>query len=304
MEVRSTREETRQADARRLESPSEAMAARYREVRRFTEALCAPLAVEDYVIQSMPDVSPTKWHLAHTSWFFETFLLIPLQPSYRPFHPHFGYLFNSYYQSVGERHCRPRRGLLSRPTVEEVYRYRAYVDDHLLALLAKRDRAVDDRLVALLELGLQHEQQHQELILTDIKHVFASNPLRPAYHEQSPAPDGPASVPGGWYSCAEGVYEIGHAGAGFAFDNETPRHRVFLSAFALATRPVTNGEYLGVYGGRRLPAAAALALGRLERRAEARVGRAALLGAGGRALVADDARRDARSGPGRAGLPH
>src|SRR5690348_14692111 len=172
--------------ARSTESPREALIERYREVRRFTERLCEPLITEDYVIQSMPDVSPTKWHLAHVSWFFETFLLFPAVPGYQSLHPQYAYLFNSYYNSLGERHCRPKRGLISRPTVEETYAYRRYVDEHVLELLETLD---EDRLAEIepiFTLGLHHEQQHQELILTDIKHVLSSNPLHPVYRAQPP----------------------------------------------------------------------------------------------------------------------
>ncbi len=224
---------------------------RYRAVRRFTETLCEPLVAEDYVVQTMDDVSPTKWHLAHVSWFFETFILKPHAPDYQPLDARYAYLFNSYYVQAGERHCRDRRGYLSRPTVEEVYAYRAYVDRHLLRLL---DQANDDEmqtLAPLVEIGLHHEQQHQELLLTDIKHVFSVNPLRPVYRPYQPAPGG--LVPSlAWVPFDEGLYAVGHdAGAasevgagGFCFDNETPRHRHFLDAFALANRLVTNGEFL------------------------------------------------------------
>jgi formylglycine-generating enzyme required for sulfatase activity len=265
--------------------------ARYQSVRAFTTALCAPLAVEDTVVQSMPDVSPTKWHLAHTSWFFETFLLAS-RPGYREFHPRFGYLFNSYYQSVGERHARPQRGLLSRPTLAEISDYRAHVDRAVTELLDERGADLEDDLATIVELGLQHEQQHQELILTDIKHVFASNPLRPAYKESPPAaletpgatgrrgdratgrqgetrllapspprplaPSFSSGEAGGesrWREYREGVSAIGHDGEGFAFDNEAPRHRVFLEGFRLATQLVTNGEYRAFMedGGYRRP---------------------------------------------------
>ncbi len=217
--------------------------AEYQKVRRFSEKLCEPLVVEDYVIQSMPDVSPTKWHLAHVSWFFETFLLQPSLPGYRSLHPQYSYLFNSYYNSVGKRHCRPRRGLISRPTVEETYAYRRYVDEHMLALLEKADERQLTALAPLLTLGLHHEQQHQELMLTDIKHVLACNPLSPVYlarASQKTAP--PPAVE--WIAFEEGLRWIGHAGEGFAFDNEGPRHRQFVPAFQLASRLVTNGEYL------------------------------------------------------------
>jgi ergothioneine biosynthesis protein EgtB len=226
-------------------SSRNALATRYQQVRRFSENLCQPLAIEDYVIQSMPDVSPTKWHLAHTSWFFETFVLAPLAPGYRSPHPQYSYLFNSYYVGAGERHCRPQRGLLSRPTVEDVYRYRAHVDEHMLTLLEHLEAAQLAEMLPLVELGLHHEQQHQELLLTDIKHVFSVNPLRPAYAAQ-PQPQGNSGrVPAlQWRAYPEGLYWLGHTGTGFIFDNEAPRHRVFLEAFQLATRLVTVGEYL------------------------------------------------------------
>ncbi len=227
---------------------------RYEQVRAFTERLCAPLATEDYVVQSMPDVSPAKWHLAHTTWFFETFVLAAACPDYRPFHPRYGYLFNSYYNAVGERHARPQRGLLTRPTVAEIYAYRAHVDAAMRDLLAGGLPSDAAGLGSVVELGLHHEQQHQELILTDIKHVLSCNPLRPAYQEPRSTPA--AAAPElGWVRYAEGLFRIGHEGSGFAFDNETPRHRVFLEAFQLATRLVTNGEYLAFMadGGYRRP---------------------------------------------------
>jgi ergothioneine biosynthesis protein EgtB len=228
--------------------------ARYREVRDATEALCAPLAIEDYCIQSMPDVSPAKWHLAHTTWFFETFILLPCAPGYRAFDPRFDHLFNSYYQTVGSPFPRARRGLLSRPTVEEVRRYRAYVDRAMEDLLGQCPPAQAATVSARVELGLHHEQQHQELLLTDIKHVFSINPLKPAYRPLPHAATD-AAAPLAWVEYAGGVHEIGHAGPGFAFDNETPRHRVYLNDFALASRPVTNDEYLAFMedGGYRRP---------------------------------------------------
>jgi ergothioneine biosynthesis protein EgtB len=201
------------------------------------------LTVEDYVVQSMPDASPAKWHLAHTSWFFETFLLAPELNGYRPFSADFAYLFNSYYNAIGDRHPRPRRGLLTRPTVEEVYRYRAHVDQAVTRFLEGADADRLRRVGPILTLGLNHEQQHQELLLTDLKHLFSCNPLKPAYREQPP--DAPGSAPPvHWIRYAEGLRHVGHDGDGFAFDNEGPRHRVFLGAFALASRLVTNGEYL------------------------------------------------------------
>jgi ergothioneine biosynthesis protein EgtB len=223
------------------------LATRYREVRRQTERLCAPLATDDYQIQSAVETSPPKWHLAHVSWFFETFLLKPEAPAYRPIHPAFEYLFNSYYESVGSFHPRNLRGLISRPTVAEVFRYREHVDEAMLALI---DAAPDSRwetVASRVTLGLHHEQQHQELLLMDVKHNFAANPLRPVY--QTPA-SMPAAVPGPlrWIERAGGIAQIGHDGRGFAFDNETPRHAVLLHDHALASRPVTNGEYLEFMG--------------------------------------------------------
>ena len=156
----------------------------YRAVRSLSERLCDPLVAEDYVVQSMPDVSPTKWHLAHTSWFFETFLLKPNIPDYRSLHPQYDFLFNSYYNTLGERHCRPKRGFISRPTVADTYAYRASVDGHMESLLSRADDATLMRLAPLVTIGLHHEQQHQELMVTDIKHVFSENPLRPVYQDR------------------------------------------------------------------------------------------------------------------------
>ena len=215
---------------------------RYDTVRALTERLCRPLVTEDYVVQSMPDVSPTKWHLAHTSWFFETFLLKPHGHDYAEFDPHFGYLFNSYYNTVGDRHCRQNRGQLSRPTVQDVYAYRAHVDRDMRRLLADADAGLHATLAPLLDIGLHHEQQHQELMLTDVKHVFWVNPMRPAYERREIAAPR-QSPPARWVPFAAGLHEIGHDGAGFAFDNESPRHRVYVPGFELASRLVTNGEY-------------------------------------------------------------
>lgn len=219
----------------------EPLHAGYAAVREQTERLCEPLATEDYVVQSMDDVSPTKWHLAHTSWFFETFLLRPHLAGYRELNPDYAFLFNSYYTQAGERHCRAQRGYLSRPTVAEVFAYRRHVDAAMAELL---ERSANDATVAgLLALGLNHEQQHQELMLTDIKHVFSVNPLRPAYRPQAPRPA--SALPElAWERFDGGLHEIGHAGAGFSYDNETPRHRVFVEPFRLASRLATNGEYL------------------------------------------------------------
>src|SRR5437763_8902343 len=217
------------------------LAPRYRVIRAATEGLAAPLSAEDCAIQSMPDASPVKWHLAHTSWFFETFVLEPHVPDYRFYDAAFRVLFNSYYNAVGDKHPRPQRGLLSRPSLAAINAYRAHVDAAMHALLARTDPS--SRLGALIELGLNHEQQHQELILTDVKHLLSCNPLKPAYAPVRTA-EAPASAqPLEWVEFGEGLVEIGHDGAGFAFDNETPRHRQYLAAFALASRPVTNAEY-------------------------------------------------------------
>ncbi len=215
----------------------------YRTVRAFSEKICEPLVPEDYVVQSMPDVSPTKWHLAHTSWFYETFLLKPHLTGYTSIHPQYDFLFNSYYNAVGERHCRVKRGVVSRPTVDETYTYRAYVDRHMAALLCEADDAKLRELEPLLTLGLHHEQQHQELMVTDLKYNFFENPLCPVY---CPRRDAAArAVPEmEWIAFGEGVKKIGWDGDGFAFDNETPRHKEYVPEFALGSRLVTNGEYL------------------------------------------------------------
>jgi ergothioneine biosynthesis protein EgtB len=220
-----------------------ALLARYHGVRQTTEQLCRPLAVEDYVIQAMPDASPVKWHLAHVSWFFETFLLQPHLADYRPLDVAYRFLFNSYYNAVGPQFARPERGHLSRPTVAEVYAYRAWVDRAMRELLQRHAEAPIPGLDALLELGLNHEQQHQELILTDVKYNLAVNPLRPAYQAVS-IPRAAATPPLGWHARPGGLVDIGHDGPGFAFDNEGPRHAVYLAPYQLADRPVTSGEYL------------------------------------------------------------
>jgi ergothioneine biosynthesis protein EgtB len=222
----------------------QALAPHYLAVRRASEALCRPLAIEDYGLQTMPEASPPKWHLAHTSWFFETFLLTPYLPGYRPFHPQFEYLFNSYYEAVGPQFPRPQRGLLSRPTVEEVYRYRAYVDAAMAELI---NCAADDRwpeVAARITLGCHHEEQHQELLLTDIKYNFSVNPLRPAYRPDLPAAPARSSPQLDWIDRPGGIHDIGHDGEGFGFDNEGPRHRIYVQPYSLAARLVTHGEYL------------------------------------------------------------
>ena len=227
------------------------MAARFRQVRQRTMDLCAGLNAEDLLLQSMPDASPGKWHLAHTTWFFEQFVL-GRDSTYRPHDPAWNYLFNSYYQSVGPMHARPRRGMLSRPSLGEVRDYRHRIDAAVVVLLERQD---DADLVALVELGLQHEQQHQELLLTDIKHAFWCNPLQPAYRAPIAFAAESKSVPLRFVAGREGIVEIGHRGEGFSFDNETPRHRVLLHPHALANRLVSNAEYLAFVheGGYREP---------------------------------------------------
>ncbi|WP_027995364.1 ergothioneine biosynthesis protein EgtB [Simplicispira psychrophila] len=221
---------------RALPSPHE-----YRAVRERTLALAAPLSAEDCCVQSMPDASPTKWHLGHTAWFFETFVLAACEPDFRPFDADFRALFNSYYHAVGARHPRPQRGLLTRPALARVLDYRADVDQRMARVLASGQAAAVAEVVVL---GLQHEQQHQELLLTDIKHLLWCNPLAPAYAgADSVPPLRPTPAPLAWQSWSAGVVEIGHVGQGFCYDNELPRHRVYLEPYALATRLVTNGEY-------------------------------------------------------------
>ncbi len=215
----------------------------YLRTRRQTERLCEPLNTEDYVVQSMDDVSPAKWHLAHTTWFFETFLLLGPDGDGRPYREEYRYLFNSYYNAVGTMHPRPQRGLLSRPTVDELYAYRRNVDERLPTMLGRLDQAGLERASELVELGMHHEQQHQELILTDIKHVLSCNPLKPVYLNVDTS-DRTLPSPLGWIGFPEGLYWIGRSGPGFAYDNEGPRHQIYAGAFELATREVTCQEYL------------------------------------------------------------
>jgi ergothioneine biosynthesis protein EgtB len=213
----------------------------YLTVRQQTEHLCRPLQIEDYVIQSMADVSPAKWHLGHTTWFFETFLLQKYQRGYKPYHETYGYLFNSYYETIGERWARSNRGLLSRPTVQEIFAYRASIDERMRELM--ETNTLDSNFHFLLELGLNHEQQHEELLVTDIKNVLALNPLKPVYQPQTVRPREDATT-NRWLQFAGGLVEIGFAGTEFSFDNERPRHRVWLNDFSLQNRLVTNEEYL------------------------------------------------------------
>lgn len=230
--------------------------AMFRAVRDRSMELAAPLSAEDQCIQSMDDVSPTKWHLAHTSWAFEAFVLRPFDPGYEEFHADYNYLFNSYYESIGPRHQRPKRGLLSRPPLDHVHAYRRHVEDAVIALIEGAEEKKWVEIAPFIALGLNHEQQHQELMLTDIKHVFSCNPLKPAY--QAFKDHGSGSGENGkleWVEFPEGLVETGHEGAGFAFDNESPRHKVWLNGFRIAARPVSNGDYLEFIedGGYRRP---------------------------------------------------
>lgn len=228
---------------------ADALQTRYDAVRRHTVALARPLSEEDCCAQSMPDASPVKWHMAHTTWFFETFILERWEPGFKPHHPAFRMLFNSYYNGVGEKHARPQRGLLTRPSLDEIVAYRHDVDARMGRLLAGPAR---NEIAALVELGLQHEQQHQELILTDLKHLLSCNPLFPAYGEAERIDEGGTL---GWQAFAGGVVAIGHDDAGFCFDNELPRHRQFIEPFQLADRLVSNRDYLAFIeaGGYRQP---------------------------------------------------
>ncbi len=237
---------------------AERLLARFHQIRNFTNALCANLEPEDFVVQSMPDVSPTKWHLAHTTWFFETFILKKFVAGYRTEVPEYAYLFNSYYNAAGDMHRRDLRGLISRPTVGEAQRYRSSIDAHIDDLLSDADEKLIDEIEPILILGIHHEQQHQELLITDIKHVFAQNPLYPVFRERQPshgygsASDIDITSPNParmrFLDFDEATVQIGHDGNGFSYDNESPRHRALVSAFSLASRPVTNGEYLQFIG--------------------------------------------------------
>ena len=219
------------------------LVAKFSEVRELTNRLCQPLEPDDYLLQSMPDCSPPKWHLAHTTWFFETFILAIHEPEYRPHHPQFTYLFNSYYDAVGDRWPRPSRGLLSRPTVPEVYEYRQAVNERIVSLLEQLDGPIWEAVAPVLELGINHEEQHQELLLTDLKHAFGLNPLRPVYaSHKSPQSGSPCCV--SWEPHSAGVRRIGHPEGGFAFDNEGPEHHEYIHAFRIASRCVNVEEFL------------------------------------------------------------
>jgi ergothioneine biosynthesis protein EgtB len=224
---------------------------RFHQIRKFTDALCVGLEPEDCVVQSMPDVSPTKWHLAHTTWFFETFVLKNFVAGYRAEIPEYAFLFNSYYNAAGDMHRRDLRGLISRPTVSQAQRYRASIDSHIDELLSNPDESLLDEIEPILVLGIHHEQQHQELLITDIKHVLAQNPLYPVFRagmarhsERAEERTATECRPYRFIDFEETVTGIGHDGDGFAYDNEGPRHQALVPAFSLATRPVTNGEYV------------------------------------------------------------
>ncbi|CAN5211864.1 ergothioneine biosynthesis protein EgtB [soil metagenome] len=226
--------------------------ARFVQTREFTTKLCQPLAIEDYVVQAMPDASPTRWHLAHTTWFFETFVLGRWKAGYIPFSPDYQRLFNSYYNSVGEQFPRSRRGLLTRPTVAEVFAYRQSVDKHMTELLQSPG---DEEMMRVVELGIQHEQQHQELILTDLKYLLSCNPLEPVYQSSEIISPVSEPAPASWSAHSGGIVMMGHEGSGFAFDNESPRHEVLLRPFEIQNQLVTAGEYLKFIedGGYRRP---------------------------------------------------
>jgi ergothioneine biosynthesis protein EgtB len=233
------------------QSRMERLRDRFHQIRKFTSALCVDLEPEDCVVQSMPDVSPTKWHLAHTTWFFETFILKKFVHGYRAEIPEYAYLFNSYYNAAGDMHRRDLRGLISRPTVSQAQRYRVSIDSHIDDLFSNPDESLLDEIEPLLVLGMHHEQQHQELLITDIKHVFAQNPLYPVFRADKArhsvrAEERTATEcrPYQFIEFEEKIAEIGHAGSGFAYDNEGPRHRALVPAFSLASRPITNGEYI------------------------------------------------------------
>ncbi|MDR6368888.1 ergothioneine biosynthesis protein EgtB [Chryseobacterium bernardetii] len=213
---------------------------KYKDIRRRSEEICAPLEIEDYVVQPIVDVSPPKWHLGHTTWFFETFILTPHFPDYKVFDPHYNYVFNSYYETIGARVIRTDRGNLSRPSVSEVYQYRKYVDEHMEAFL--ESSFLTEAIEPLLELGLNHEQQHQELLVTDIKYILGHNPLFSAYTKEKSGQKNSGNLE--MLKFSEGVYEIGFKGEGFCFDNELGRHKVYLTDFEIASQLVTNGEYL------------------------------------------------------------
>lgn len=221
----------------------QALLAQYKKIRRHSEKICRPLETEDYVVQPIADVSPPKWHLGHTTWFFETFILMPHFSGYTEFNPQYNFVFNSYYETVGARVVRTDRGNLSRPSVSEIYAYRSYVDNQMEKFLEKTE--LSDELCVVIELGLNHEQQHQELLLTDIKYILGHNPLFPVYNNvQEPEFKSELELETKFISMSEGIYEIGFKGKGFSFDNESGHHKKYLEAFDIASSLVTNSEYL------------------------------------------------------------
>lgn len=224
-------------------SPTIDLMDRYLRIRQQTEKLCEPLQIEDYVIQTAPFASPAKWHLAHTAWFFETLVLKPFMASYKEYHPTYAQIFNSYYDTIGQYHPRPERGLLARPTVAEVYAFRNAIDEQLLAVLQDESHPHRQDILFRTELGLNHEQQHQELLLTDIKYNFAYNPLKPAYRDLKLS-DVFQSSALQWVNFSGGLIEIGNSNRQFCYDNETPRHKVYVEDFSLASRPVNNAEFM------------------------------------------------------------
>ena len=230
--------------ARSSSSHSDRLIEQFRQVRDFSTRLCRSLEPEDYVVQSMPDVSPTKWHLAHTSWFFETFVVKVWMPRYRSEVPQYAYLFNSYYNAAGDMHRRDLRGLISRPTVAETYRFRESIDQWVIQLLEQADEELLAEIEPVLTLGVHHEQQHQELLVTDIKHVFSQNPLYPTFQANSIEPETAPVAPQQFVEFEEATIGIGYDGEGFSYDNEGPRHRALVPAFSLSNRLITNGEYL------------------------------------------------------------
>jgi ergothioneine biosynthesis protein EgtB len=247
----------RDSDARSADGAFASLEARLLETRRLSRELAEPLSPEDMTVQAMDDASPTKWHLAHVTWFFETFILAKHLPGYRVFDETFNYCFNSYYESQGPRQPRPKRGVLTRPSAERVLAYRAHVDE-ALARLFHHEGADQAEIARLVEIGINHEQQHQELLLTDILALFAANPLRPAYRPAQPrtAKASAQDTVLGWIDFPGGIHQVGHGGQGYAWDNETPRHDVLIHPFRLADRLVTNGEWLDFVsdGGYRTPA--------------------------------------------------
>lgn len=216
---------------------------RFFEIRSFTEKLTAPLETEDYIVQAVEKTSPAKWHLAHTSWFFEAFILKKVKSDYKSLHPQYDYIFNSYYVQTSDPHCRDKRGNLSRPTVKQVFEFRSYINQKMAEFIEMMTEKEMSEWMSVIEIGLHHEQQHQELLLTDLKFMFAQNPIYPIYEERvRPKSEGKSELK--WVSFEEGVYEVGHAGGQFGYDNEYPLHKTYIHSFKIANRLVTNGEYL------------------------------------------------------------